>query len=81
VPVATGRHARATLLAQNDLVGASASRTTLAGLECRRWGGGTATPVLWCRHDDVYTRDGRYYPHNWPATAGEAFMRFFATLE
>jgi len=80
VPIAEGERARAVLLAQNRLAGAASGRTALAGLDCRTWGGDGATPVLWCRHDDVFTRDGRYYPHNWPASAGEAFMRFFADL-
>ncbi|NBB71440.1 MAG: hypothetical protein GVY33_14160 [Alphaproteobacteria bacterium] len=77
VPIEVGRRARDTLLAHRGLAGAGSTAVDFAGLACRRWGDAGTAPVLWCRHDETSTRDGRYYPHRWPSTAGAAFMRFF----
>ncbi len=81
VPVGEGRRARDVFLRQNDLESAAPTTADVADFECQRWGARHPGGVLWCLHDDAYTGSGRYYPHGWPATAGEAIMAFFASLD
>lgn len=52
----------------------------LQSFTCARYGDvGSAYPVVWCPHDRDLRR-GQYYPHQWPADAGAAIMRFFDQL-
>jgi hypothetical protein len=79
VPFALGQGARDQYLTQNGLT-EPAQPTEPSSLSCRRYGTPeNPDPVLWCPHtqDDNF---GRYYPHGWPETTGEAVLRFFASL-
>ncbi|HEV7370274.1 hypothetical protein [Arenibaculum sp.] len=81
VPIDLGRAARDLLVAQNDLPERPRPADPRV-FNCRRYGSADAdNPVLWCPHDQAETGAGRYYPHQWPAGTGEAFMEFFATLD
>jgi polyhydroxybutyrate depolymerase len=52
----------------------------LQAFTCARYGSGDGLyPVVWCPLDRDY-RHGRFYPHQWPADAGAAIMRFFDQL-
>jgi len=37
-------------------------------------------PTIWCPHTNDYSRNGEYYPHNWPKGTGEEIWKFFETL-
>lgn len=49
------------------------------GFLCQRYAGGY-NPLLWCPHQNSFTRWGRYYPHNWPQGTGTIVLNFFANL-
>lgn len=52
----------------------------LQSFTCARYGPSEGPyPVVWCPHNRDLRR-GRYYPHQWPADAGVAIMRFFDQL-
>ena len=52
----------------------------LQAFTCARYGSNNGLyPVVWCPLDRDY-RHGRFYPHQWPADAGAAIMRFFDQL-
>lgn len=81
VPVAEGRAARDRLLAQNALPLTPAARYPDL-LDCRRYGtAAAADPVVWCPHGHDHTRQGRYYPHQWPSGTGTLIMEFFGALD
>jgi polyhydroxybutyrate depolymerase len=51
-------------------------------LNCLRYGGPDHRhPVLWCPHTHDRTRQGRYYPHQWPQQTGAVIMTFFGALQ
>lgn len=81
VPIAEGMRVRNALLDQDGLT--SGSEPDLPKhFNCRRYGyESSENPVLWCPSPDDRTQSGRFYPHQWPAGTGEAFMHFFASLE
>lgn len=80
VPVAEGERARDLFVALNNLE-TDTVPTEPAALSCRRHLPLSSDfPVVWCPHGIDSTAAGRYYPHHWPAAAGEAIMDFFADL-
>jgi len=78
VPMAEGLRARDALLGDAGGPVRPAQRR-VSRFNCEAFAGANG-PVLWCPHNDSRTRSGRYYPHLWPAGAGEAISRFFAEL-
>lgn len=80
VPVSRGLHARDWALAQNGLE-PPARRCEPAALNCECYGpAGAPNPVVWCPHTEDTNRHGKFYPHLWPAEAGQAIMEFFDSL-
>lgn len=76
-----GEEVRDHLLARNGHAGPGRPAAEKTDLNCVRYGGSAdANPVLWCPHARDGTRDGRYYPHQWPAETGALIMTFFAAL-
>jgi polyhydroxybutyrate depolymerase len=81
VPFADGQRVRDTFLKHNGLLEDPGMRLAATDLNCRRYGSSSVRhPVLWCPHTRDYTWRGKYYPHNWPRSMGQAMMAFFAAL-
>jgi polyhydroxybutyrate depolymerase len=81
VPFAGGQQARDTFLKHNGLLEEHGVPLDAHPLNCRRYGRfAVRNPVLWCPHRHDYTWRGKYYPHNWPRSAGQAIMAFFTSL-
>ncbi len=78
VPLSQGEHARDVLLGASLPASwpVSEIQQTFA---CQRAGGAT-TPLLWCLYHEDFTRNGRYYPHQWPKGASQLIMSYFADL-
>jgi polyhydroxybutyrate depolymerase len=75
-----GLEARDLFRAQNRAEDAG-GRIMLGGFACRHYGEAAAVnPVVWCPHTRNRSRNGRHYPHNWPAGTGAAMMAFFESL-
>jgi polyhydroxybutyrate depolymerase len=75
-----GLEARDVFRAENH-AGGPGGAVRLGSFACRRYGDpGAVNPVVWCPHHRDRSRNGRYYPHNWPAGAGAAMMAFFDRL-
>ena len=78
VPLSQGEHARDVLLGASLPASwpVSEIQQTFA---CQR-AGGLPPPLLWCLYHEDFTRNGRYYPHQWPKGASQLIMSFFADL-
>lgn len=80
VPLSEALRLRRALLAQDGLPTGSEPDEPHR-FNCRRYGAEEeANPVLWCPLADDRTRNGRFYPHQWPQGVGKAIMEFFARL-
>ena len=80
VDIVYGLEARELFRAENGADGPG-NGLALRGFECRRYGDpGAVNPVVWCPLHRDLSRNGRYYPHNWPDGAGAAMMTFFESL-
>ena len=75
VPIGEGLGARDALLGDAEAVPRPSTRH-LGEFACDVYPAASG-PVLWCPYHDSLTRTGRYYPHQWPAGAGPAIIRFF----
>jgi len=81
VPFAGGQRVRDTFLKHNSLLEDRGVRLAANDLNCRRYGSSSVrNPVLWCPHTHNDTWRGKYYPHHWPRSMGQAIMTFFASL-
>jgi polyhydroxybutyrate depolymerase len=78
VPLDEGLRARNALLGDAEAVPQSSARQ-LGAFACEAYPAASG-PVLWCPYHDSLTRTGRYYPHQWPAGAGPAIIRFLHGL-